>query len=68
MNKDTIGVMQLETLKIFLEMEIRTNLKMGKETALQATHRLTGMNFGRGIKGRENALAWVNQMLEGVSA
>ena len=64
----TIGVMQLETLKIFLEMEIRTNLKMGKETALQATHRLTGMNFGTGINGRENALAWVNQMLEGASA
>jgi hypothetical protein len=63
-----INAIQLETLKIFLEMEIKTNLKMGKETALQATHRLTGMNFGKGIKGRQSALAWVNQMLEEVNA
>lgn len=53
-----LGVAQIETLKIMLQMELTSNLRMSRhETALQAFKRLTGYDPGRGKKGRQEALA-----------
>ena len=53
-----LGVAQIETLRIMLQMELTSNLRMSRhETALQAFKRLTGYDPGRGNKGRQEALA-----------
>jgi hypothetical protein len=53
-----LGVAQIETLRIMLNMELTSNLRMSRhETALQAFKRLTGYDPGRGNKGRQEALA-----------
>jgi hypothetical protein len=53
-----LGVAQIETLKIMLNMELNSRLRMSRhETALQAFKRLTGYDPGRGDKGRKEALA-----------
>ena len=53
-----LGVAQIETLRIMLQMELTSNLRMSRhETALQAFKRLTGYDPGRGKKGRQEALA-----------
>ena len=53
-----LGVAQIETLKIMLNMELTSRLRMSRhETALQAFKRLTGYDPGRGDKGRREALA-----------
>jgi hypothetical protein len=49
--------MQARTLIIMLRMELKTGMKMSRgETALQAFKRLTGVDPGRGNKGRQAAL------------
>jgi hypothetical protein len=56
---------QVSTLKIFLNMEINTRMKMSRnETALAAFKRLTGIDTGRGVKGRQVALDLLNQYEE----
>ena len=62
-----LPAVQVETLKIFLNMELTTNLKMGRETALAAFKRLTGIDTGRGKKGRQVALDLLNQYEEMLS-
>ena len=53
-----LGVAQIETLRIMLNMELTSGLRMSRhETALQAFKRLTGYDPGRGNKGRQEALA-----------
>lgn len=56
---------QVAILKSMLAMEIRTSMKMsGRETALGAFKRLTGIDPGRGKKGRLAALAILKQFEE----
>ena len=51
-----------------LELEIRTwdgtRMKMTREPALAALKRLSGYDFGRGLKARQEALAWLLQVAE----
>ena len=48
---------QVRMLIIMLRMELRSGMRMSRgETALQAFVRLTGINPGRGDKGRQKAL------------
>ena len=63
----SLPAVQVETLKIFLNMELTTNLTMGRETALAAFKRLTGIDTGRGKKGRQVALDLLNQYEEMLS-
>lgn len=56
-----LTVPQVIILRQFLQFEIDTGMKMSRETALHAFTRLTGVNPGRGKKGRQNAL----RLLEG---
>ena len=57
-----LGVAQIETLRIMLEMELNSRLRMSRhETALQAFKRLTGYDPGRGDKGRREALKILEQ-------
>jgi hypothetical protein len=54
--------MQVRTLIIMLRMELKTGMKMSRgETALQAFKRLTGVDPGRGNKGRQKALDILTQ-------
>ena len=49
---------QIVILRSMLALEINTGMKMsGRETALHAFKRLTGIDPGRGKKGRLEALA-----------
>jgi hypothetical protein len=63
----SLPAVQVETLKIFLNMELTTNLTMGRETALAAFKRLTGIDTGRGKKGRQVALDLLLQYEEMLS-
>ena len=55
---------QIFTLKQMLTLELNTNLKMSrKESALQAFTRLTGINTGKGKKGREKALEILERLV-----
>jgi hypothetical protein len=64
-----ISSVQADLLIMGLELEINTNLRMQmtKESSLHAFKRLTGINPGRGIKGRENAIAILKNALAGVA-
>jgi hypothetical protein len=56
---------QLSMLKIGLELEIKTELRMqmSKESSLKAFKRITGIDTGKGLKGREKALEIVHELL-----
>jgi hypothetical protein len=57
-----LGVAQIDMLKIFLNMELNSRLRMSRhETALAAFKRLTGYDPGRGDKGRREALKILEQ-------
>ena len=57
MNTFELPELQARTLIIMLRMELRSGMRMSRgETALQAFERLTGINPGRGDKGRQKAL------------
>jgi hypothetical protein len=61
-----VDVFTLIQAKAFLGLEIRTNLRMKMSragTALNLAENISGLNFGRGIKGREKALVWVEAEL-----
>lgn len=52
-----LTVPQIIVLRQMLQLEITSNLRMSKhETALHAFKRLTGVDPGRGAKGRQRAL------------
>lgn len=52
-----LTVPQIFVLRQMLQMEMTSNLRMSRrETALQAFKRLTGVDPGRGAKGRQRAL------------
>lgn len=58
-----LSEIQVFTLKQMLTLELNTNLKMSRrESALQAFTRLTGINTGKGKKGREKALEILAQL------
>jgi len=61
-----VSPIQLFILKQGLELEIRTELRMqlSKESSLKAFKRLTGIDTGKGLKGREKALDIVNDFLK----
>jgi hypothetical protein len=61
-----ISPIQLFILKQGLELEIKTELRMqlSKESSLKAFKRLTGIDTGKGLKGREKALDIVNDFLK----
>ncbi len=61
-----VSPIQLFVLKQGLELEIRTELRMqlSKESSLKAFKRLTGIDTGKGLKGREKALDIVNDFLK----
>lgn len=61
-----VSPIQLFVLKQGLELEIRTELRMQltAESSLKAFKRLTGIDTGRGLKGREKALDIVNDFLK----
>lgn len=59
-----LSEIQVFTLKQMLTLELNTNLKMSRrESALQAFTRLTGINPGKGKKGREKALEILSQLV-----
>jgi len=61
-----VSPIQLFILKQGLELEIKTELRMqlSKESSLKAFKRLTGIDTGKGLKGREKALDIVNDFLK----
>lgn len=61
-----IDVFRLIHAKSFLKLEIDTNLRMKMSragTALDLAENISGLTFGRGIKGRQKALEWVEAEL-----
>ena len=61
-----MDVFRLIHAKSFLKLEIDTNLRMKMSragTALQLAENISGLTFGRGIKGRQKALEWVENEL-----
>jgi hypothetical protein len=63
-----VSPLQLFILKQGLELEIKTELRMqmSAESSLKAFKRLTGIDTGRGLKGREKALDIVIDFLKQV--
>jgi hypothetical protein len=57
---------QLITLQMAVKVEIDTwekgRMQLTRESALNAIKRLTGETFGRGLKGRQDALEWLNEI------
>lgn len=67
-----LSIAQVVVLRSMLELEFKTGMRMSRhETALHAFTRLTGINPGRGKKGRETALrllqAYVSDVADSVS-
>jgi hypothetical protein len=63
--KTAVSVYALATAKAFLGLEIRhPGMKMSRHgSALNLAENLSGMSFGRGVKGRQKALDWVEAEL-----
>jgi hypothetical protein len=57
---------QLMMLQMALKVEIDTwdtgKMQLTRESALNAVKRLTGETFGRGLKARQDALDWLNEI------
>lgn len=58
---------QLVMLQMALKVEIDTwdkghRMQLTAESALNAIKRLTGETFGRGLKARQDALDWLNEI------
>lgn len=57
---------QLIMLQMALKVEIDTwdthRMQLTSESALSALKRLTGESFGRGLRGRQDALDWLNEI------
>ena len=64
-----MNLIQARVLVIGLEAEIKSEGRMTltREPAMKALGRLLGINayttFGKGIKGRQKALDWLNEQL-----
>jgi hypothetical protein len=62
-----VNIYRLSTLRVMLEMEIRSGLRMSRGvTALASAEFIAGTKFGRGNSGRTKALAWVEAEIERV--
>lgn len=64
--------LQANVLVTGLKLEITTwhgnRIQMSRESSLKAFTRLTGLNVGRGLKGRETALQICEQFIENCKA
>jgi hypothetical protein len=64
-----MNLLQAKVLVIGLKLEIKTDgkMSMSREPAMKSLGRLLGIDayktFGRGIKGRQKALDWLNEQL-----
>ena len=67
-----MNIIQAKLIVMGLELEIRTmgrgsKMQMTREPAMKTLERLTGIDtygtFGKGIKGRQAALDWLNETL-----
>ncbi|NBT76651.1 MAG: hypothetical protein EBT15_11950 [Betaproteobacteria bacterium] len=61
--------LQLMVLVQGLKLEIKTwetghRLQLTRESSLHALKRLTGEDFGRGLRARQRALAWLEDVAE----
>ena len=64
-----IDVFALIQAKHWLAFEIKTGMKMSRYlTALQGAENISGLTFGRGVKGRQKALEWVEAELARIHA
>jgi hypothetical protein len=62
--KTAVDVFALIQCKAFLKLEMNTSMRMSRHlTALQGAENLSGLKFGRGVKGRQKALDWVEAEL-----
>lgn len=68
-----MNIIQAQLIATGLDLEIMTmargrKMQMTREPAMKSLERLTGIDtygtFGKGIKGREAALEWLQQTLE----
>jgi hypothetical protein len=59
--KTAVSIYSLHTAKSFLNLEIRNpGMKMSRHgSALNLAENLSGLKFGRGVKGRQRAIEWV---------
>jgi hypothetical protein len=57
---------QLMLMRQALKIEIKTwdtsRMTLTREPALSVVKRLTGEDFGRGLRARQDALAWLNEI------
>lgn len=56
--------LQLRLMRQQLKIEIKTwdsghRMQLTREPALKTIERLTGVKFGRGLQGRQDALEWL---------
>jgi hypothetical protein len=64
-----MNLLQAKVLVIGLKLEIKSNgkMSMSREPAMKSLGRLLGIDayatFGRGVKGRQKALDWLNEQL-----
>jgi hypothetical protein len=49
-------------LKVEIDTWDTSKMQLTRESALNAIKRLTGETFGRGLKGRQDALDWLNEI------
>lgn len=67
-----MNIIQAKLLVMGLELEIRTmgegrKMQLTREPSMKALGRLCGFDayaeFGKGVKGRQEALDWLNEIL-----
>ena len=68
-----MNIIQAKLIVMGLELEIKTmsrgsKMQMTREPAMKTLERLTGIDtyatFGKGVKGRQKALEWLNETLD----
>jgi len=68
-----MNIIQAKLIVISLELEINSmsrgsKMQMTREPAMKTLERLTGIDtyatFGKGVKGRQKALEWLNETLD----
>ena len=57
-------MMLIHSLKIEIETWDTHRLQMTREPALASLKRLSGYDFGRGLRARQRALEWLVQVAE----
>lgn len=68
-----MNIIQAKLIVMSLELEINSmsrgsKMQMTREPAMKTLERLTGIDtyatFGKGVKGRQKALEWLNETLD----